>query len=146
MASFAGANQLNTLSAEPWNVHSAAAAVRVFFGLADLSEAASAPDAARLAEAAVAPEAGAAVTPEVAAASEAEAAVTPGVAAASEAEAAADTADAARTPEAGRGAFATCAAEAAADAAEAAATSDAVVTCSIDPSTTTREPSIPAPV
>lgn len=76
MASFAGANQLNTLSAEPWNVHSAAAAVLTFFGLADLSEAASLAEAARLAEAAVASEA-------------------------EEAPCATDTPDAARTPEAG---------------------------------------------
>lgn len=90
MASFAGANQLNTLSAEPWNVHSAAAAVLTFFGLADLSETVAPPEAARLAEAAVAPEAAAAVTPEAAAAAEAE-----------EAPCATDTPDAARTPEAG---------------------------------------------
>src|SRR6059058_1480597 len=32
------------------------------------------------------------------------------------------------------------------EAARAAATSEAVTTCSIDPSTTTRDPSIPAPV
>ncbi len=87
MASFAGANQLNTLSAEPWNVHSAAAAVLIFFGLVDLSEAASPPEAARLAEAAIAPEAAPAITPEAAAAAEAE-------------EAPCGT-DAARTPEVG---------------------------------------------
>ena len=33
-ASLAGASQLNTSSVAPWNVHSAAAAVMVFFGLA----------------------------------------------------------------------------------------------------------------
>lgn len=106
---FSGASQLNALSVGPWNVHSAAAGVAVFCGLAGLSESAS------VAEAPDAPDAPDAPT---------------------------DTA------EAGNTADATCAAEAATGAFATEATEAAesiTTTCSIDPSTTTREPSIPAP-
>src|SRR6266702_3107986 len=110
VASLAGASQLNAFSAEPWNVHSAAAGSTTFFGLAGLSDSASAPDAP-----------------------------------AADAADAEDAADTPRTPDAELGPAATRADEAAADAADAAPTSEAVMTCSIDPSTTTREPSMPAP-
>ncbi len=124
-ASLAGANQLNKASVEPWNVHSAAAAVLVFFGFTGLTEVATVLEAAVAAEA-----------------SEATPAIALDAATAPEAAEATDTADAACAPEVGRGAFAACAAEAAAEA----ATSEAVTTCSIDPSTTTREPSMPTPL
>ncbi len=133
-ASFAGASQLNTSSAEPWKVHSAAAAVMSFFGLDGL-RAASAPDAARLAEAPDAFEA-----PEIIAPDAAKLAEAPNAFEAPEIIAP----DAAAADEATRGALATCAADA--DAAADAATSEAATTCSMEPSTTTREPSIPAPV
>lgn len=103
---FSGASQLNALSVGPWNVHSAAAGVAIFCGLAGLSESAS------VAEAPDAPDAP------------------------TDTAEAGNTADAACAPEAATGAFATEATEAA---------ESITTTCSIDPSTTTREPSIPAP-
>jgi hypothetical protein len=115
-------------------VHSAAAGVVTVFGLVGLSETVCAFEvaASEAAEALSAPEAGIAEV-EVEVEVEAETAD-----AANAPDAAAD----AVAPEPARGALAAFAAEAAA----AAATSDAVITCSIEPSTTTREPSMPAPL
>ncbi|HZZ09862.1 MAG TPA: hypothetical protein VFE79_04170 [Paraburkholderia sp.] len=147
-ASFFGANQLKTSSTDPLKVHSAAAAVVSFLGLAGFGMTPSAPDAARLADAPNSSDA--ARLPEAPESSNA--ARFPDASEARAAEAA-NAAEAERMPGALRDARAPDAAEAAdaaaaADATSAsdAATSAAVCTCSMEPSTTTREPPIPAPV
>ena len=129
-ASFAGASQLNVASVGPWNVHSAAAACTIFFGLPDLSASACASDDAD-GEAAAAP------TPD---------AVAPAAVAAPEAADVAEPLAALDSDEAAEAPAAPDALEAP-DAPEAPpAASDAVTPCSIAPSTTTREPPMPAPV
>lgn len=117
VARLAGASQLNTLSVGPLNVHSAAAGVTVFFGLEDLSESAAVVETLDALDA-----------PEAADTFEAP-----------DASAAFDAPYVAAALEAARGALAAFAAFAA-EAPDAAAT-----TCSIDPSTTTRDPRMPAP-
>ncbi len=128
-ASFAGASQLNVASVGPWNVHSAAAACTIFFGLPDLSASACASDDAD-GEAAAAPTPDAVAPAAVAAPEAADVAEPLAGLEAAEAPAAPDALEAPDAPE----------------APPAAAASDAVTPCSIAPSTTTREPPMPAPV